>query len=255
MKKATNSPESEWFRDWFDCNYELVYNHRTDTEAERFVSRWPLNWSDFAGTQALDIGCGNGRFCRAIGRRGLKAIGIDLSLDQLSLARKGCIDNSSSFVRADMRQLPLRGRFSLVASLFTSFGYFETDQQNREVLDNLTQLLLPSGTIILDLPNRQFTVNRVKAKPVTSRQSEGVTIVEERRLTEGNSRVEKEITITSSGKTSHYRESIRIFSADELLEMTSEAGLTNVVPLWGDYSGSILSDFRPRMVYFGRKNG
>jgi SAM-dependent methyltransferase len=256
MKKATNIPRSEWFRDWFDCNYELVYNHRTEDEAENFVNHWPFDWKSLVGKWALDVGCGNGRFSRSIKRRGMNIAGVDLSHDQLQLAAaKNCDTAGINLLRADMRHLPFKRDFNLVVSLFTSFGYFETDDEHQQFLSALFNLLKPSGLTVIDLPCREYAVGEVETNPMTIREINGEQVIEKRSLSHGNLRMEKEIMLESNGKVLHYRESVRLYSAKEFLAMTSNAGMGQIEPLWGDYSGGEMSVTKPRMVYFGRKNG
>ena len=256
MEKTTTTPRGEWFHDWFDENYELVYENRTDAEAEDFVSHWPVDWKELAGRRALDIGCGRGRFCRALASRGVKTVGIDLSREQLKLAgMKSAHDNPIRLIRADMRRLPLKNEFGLITSLFTSFGYFETDGEHKRVLLDFVCLLSRSGIIVIDLPNPEFVIREVKTTPVTVKQVNGVRIVESRKLTAENSRVEKEIVLTAKDQKSYYHESVRLFSAAELQMMTAAAGLAQTAPYWGDYSGNEMSPTSPRMVFFGKRNG
>jgi SAM-dependent methyltransferase len=54
-----------------------------------------------AGSLVADIGCGPGRDARLLGRRGLRVVGVDLSIGQLRAAR------FAGVVQADMRRLPL----------------------------------------------------------------------------------------------------------------------------------------------------
>jgi len=256
MEKAINSPRCEWFRDWFDENYEIVYRHRTEAEAEDFVSHWPIDWNALTGKRALDIGCGNGRFSRAISGRGMKPTGIDLSVEQLRLAATNSSGGDvTRYIRADMRQLPLKPCFSLVVNLFTSFGYFDHDENHSDALGAITRLLLPGGIIIIDLPCREHAIREVAQRALTTRTVGGVEIEEKRSLVERNARFEKEIRLSKEGVVSYYRESVRLFSAEELLGMTTAASLRQIEPLWGDYAGGTMSDSKPRMVYFGKKNG
>ena len=61
----------------------------------RRISLWPL-----AGRRVLDLGCGKGRFARALGRAGRTVVGLDLSAAMLDEATD--IDR----VRASARRLP-----------------------------------------------------------------------------------------------------------------------------------------------------
>jgi len=52
----------------------------------------------------LDAGCGWGRDCRAFAQRNFSVIGIDLSEEMLTLARK--IAPNCTFIEADLRHIP-----------------------------------------------------------------------------------------------------------------------------------------------------
>ena len=55
-----------------------------------------------------------------------------------------------------MRRLPFRdGAFEAVANLFTSFGYFFDEAQNRRVLGEIARVLRPGGAFLLDLMGRR----------------------------------------------------------------------------------------------------
>jgi ubiquinone/menaquinone biosynthesis C-methylase UbiE len=80
----------------------------------------------------LDVGCGAGRHARAFRAAGARCVGLDLSRTLLRIAR-GVTD--APLVRADMRELPIRpGSMDLTVSLFTSFGYFERDEEHAAAL-------------------------------------------------------------------------------------------------------------------------
>jgi demethylmenaquinone methyltransferase/2-methoxy-6-polyprenyl-1,4-benzoquinol methylase len=54
------------------------------------------------GAQVVDLGCGTGDLCRALGRAGLRGVGIDMAAGMLARAH-----TSAPLVRADALQLPL----------------------------------------------------------------------------------------------------------------------------------------------------
>lgn len=89
----------------------------------------------------IDVGCGGGAFAATLGERGWEVTGVDISEDQLRLARKRGVD----VVRADARQLPFdNGSFEAAVSVFT-----HTDMDDfAGVLRELARVLRPGGIFV-----------------------------------------------------------------------------------------------------------
>ena len=159
------------------------------------------------------------------------------------------------FVRADMRNVPASGPFSLCVSMFTSFGYFADERENTRLVEDLARMLSSGGVVVLDLPNPEYVIAKVSEEPITTRICDGVRIVEERFLSEARDRINKRIVVTEGGKSVEYQESVRLYPPETLECMLGAAGFTALVPLWGDYEGGSLTSTSPRVIYFGRANG
>ena len=255
MNKLLSNKSSEWFENWFDEWYLKVYNHRDHEEAAGFIDRLPI-WSNlFDDDLCLDLGCGTGRYTRELAKRGLRVIGLDLSLTLLRVALKeneGKIN--SNFVRADIRKLPINTQFSLVVSLFTSFGYFKTDVEHLDLIQSIGATIKPGGCFILDLPNPKLVLNYVSSHSESIRTVDGVEISEKRWIDQQEGRVLKKISITSETFEKTYFESVRLFESEEVERMMQ---LTNIKisQIWGDYIGGKFCSDSPRMIHFGVKNG
>jgi SAM-dependent methyltransferase len=57
------------------------------------------------------------------------------------------------YCREDMRRVHFRGEFDRALLLFTSFGYFD-DDENAQVIANMARALKPGGRLLFDVPNR-----------------------------------------------------------------------------------------------------
>jgi len=267
-----------WFAKWFNEWYLIVYQHRNEKEAVGFTARWPIwerlesnkshrivNWIPaFTGSTGmieptewcLDLGCGTGRYAHEFARRGFQTLAVDLSHYLLQTARTYTKETSNlHLVRADMRTLPIKKPLTFIASLFTSFGYFETDNEHQILLKNLADLLKPKGFLILDLPNKHAVELHVASDPITDKTINGISIREERRIENQTNRVVKRIIINHGNEPLEYKESVRLFTSQEIESMLYSAGIKSYVPPWGNYKGDPLKDESPRMIYFGEKLG
>lgn len=102
----------------------------------------------------LDLGCGRGRLLSYL--RGTEAVGIDLSLNSLRIAKR---TTGAEVVNADARHLPFRdGAFGTVLSLFTLSFVVPLDDS---ILLSVKSLLRPSGRFVFTITLwRKSLVNR-----------------------------------------------------------------------------------------------
>jgi ubiquinone/menaquinone biosynthesis C-methylase UbiE len=237
---------SEWFTRWFGKEYLDLYPHRDEREA-RAVVRMLRNAVAFrAGGRALDLACGSGRHTRALSRH-IRTVGLDLSMELLKVA----IAESPHipYVRADMRSLPLGdSRFDLVVNLFTSFGYFSSDDQNRMVLTEVKRVLNPGGVFVLDYLN----ADHVRAELVAhdTRRVGNREVTQDRRITDDGRYVEK--TITATGYSQTFTERVRMFEPDDLRCMLHDAGF-EVEHEFGDYASGPLGVASPRAIFVAHR--
>jgi SAM-dependent methyltransferase len=227
--------EIPWYRAWFGETYLDVYPHRNHEEAAQGVDLLlSLVAPDHLRKRlALDLACGAGRHLRALRKARIPALGLDLSA---ALLREGMRQGlGRHVVQGDMLRLPFAaGSFGLVTSFFTSFGYFEQEDQDLQVLTGVHRCLVDGGWLLLDF----LHAARVRAALV-SRSERTVPdgqVVELRRLIEGGRRVEKEIRIERAGEVARFVERVRLYEPVELISLLSRAGF-QVEHHLGDYAG------------------
>ena len=99
------------------------------------------------GTQALDYGCGPGRSTRFLKSLGFDVIGVDISSDMLTEARKK--DEQGTYQQIERGVLPLEdSSFDLI---FSSFVFLEIAAmiEIEKILSEFKRVLKPSGHIII----------------------------------------------------------------------------------------------------------
>jgi SAM-dependent methyltransferase len=130
-------------------------------------------------------------------------------------------------VHSDMREIPYRDHFATVLSLFTSFGYFEQDEENAAVFQAVYRALCPGGQFLIDYLNREYVIANLVEED--ERVSDGRHVKSIRSLTEDGRRVTKRTVVTdAAGESREYFESVRMYSEREMVEMLLSAGLEDI---------------------------
>jgi SAM-dependent methyltransferase len=238
---------SEWFTRWFGKEYLDLYPHRDEREA-RAVVRLIRNTVELRGDgRALDLACGSGRHTRALCRH-IWTVGFDLSMDLLGV---GIAESPQvPFVRGDMRALPFAAdSFHLVINLFTSFGYFSSDEENRSVLGEVRRVLSPGGAFVLDYLNADHV--RTTLVPHDTRRIGDRIVTQDRRITDGGRYVEKTISATDFPRS--YMERVRLFEPETLRCLLHDFGFVVDHEL-GDYTGAPLDSESPRAIFFAHRS-
>lgn len=108
------------------------------------------------GELIADIGCGLGRHCRELSRRGYRAVGFDLSAPLLCEARRRALDEGvgGTFVRADARDLPLvRWADAALSVCFSGLTEMPCDEDELGVICSLARCLRPGGRLLINTWN------------------------------------------------------------------------------------------------------
>ena len=234
---------TEWFEQWFGEEYHALYPHRDDEDARRAVAliRRVVGWK--AGDRVLDLACGPGRHAAELERLGARVVGFDLSRAMLRRARERV---RATLVRGDMRALPFRDHsFSLAVNLFTSFGYFLDDSEHRLVVRQVAAALAAGGHFVLDYLNAEQVRRTIEQTGNGERRNDTRVT---RRIGGDGRFVIKEIELRDEGRA--FQERVRLYAADELASLFTEAGL-RVEARFGDYGGGPATPDAPRVILVG----
>jgi SAM-dependent methyltransferase len=234
----------EWFEEWFGEEYLQLYPHRDDAEAERAVALIVRATGLAAGWRVLDVGCGAGRHARAFRAIGARCVGLDLSRTLLRVAR-GITD--APLVRGDMRRMPIRpGSMDLTVSLFTSFGYFEHDEEHAAALREMVGTLRPGGWFVIDFLNAAEVRRRLVARETVAVRGGQAEVA---RTMSPDGRYVCKTIVTPAGR--RFTERVRLFDPGQMSALLSDAGV-EVRHRFGDYEAAPLRSDSPRTILTGR---
>jgi SAM-dependent methyltransferase len=234
-----------WYKEWFGEEYLDLYANRDEEEARFHIAFLRQKVGAIDGL-LLDLACGSGRHLQELNDAGYSAVGFDLSWTLLREAVKR--RQKHRLVRADMRFLPFCDRqFSALVNFFTSFGYFETQEENLQVVQEMARVMKIDSPFLFDYLNVVRERKNLVVREV--REQDGKKIEIERWFNESTRIFNKRICI--DGRS--YLERVRGYDLDEISTMFSGAGFT-IDDSFGDFDGRPFGPESPRLILVGKRS-
>jgi SAM-dependent methyltransferase len=243
--------KKDWFEDWFDTHYyHLLYDHRNETEAKFFMN----NLLDFIHLKKmgriLDAACGKGRHSIYLNSQGYDITGIDLSTQSIAEAR--AYENKSlSFFEHDIR-LPFRiNYFDAVFNLFTSFGYFNKQEENIVCLKNFYDALKPGGYFLFDFLNSCCIIeNFNKLNSPQSLKKDNIEFLVKKTIE--NNFIVKDIQLNDNGKILNFQEKVQLIGKNEVVGWLKKIGFI-ITAIKGNYELAEYSKNSERLIIIAQK--
>jgi len=244
-----------WYETFFDEHWLTISSHthppeKSAAEVEFLIAGLGLE----PGQRVLDIPCGHGRHSVELARRGMRVVGVDLSAEPLELARSAAraAGVELDLRRVDMREIEFRDEFDAALNLWTSFGYFETEAEDRLVLDRVLRALRPGGAFVIETINLYGVLRRFEPR-AWHELGDGRLLLEERAFDPWTGRMHSGWTLVEpSGERIEMSFATRAYTLVELSGMMLDAGF-EVEGAWGDYQGSDYGVDSRRMIVLARR--
>ena len=235
----------------FDEDYLYFYEtFLTDELSDRQAALlWTLLELE-PGMDVLDLACGHGRIANRLAGRGARVTGLDATPLFLERARADAEARGVEvdYVEGDMRELAWDGRFDRVISWFTSFGYFD-DDENRALLRASRRALKPGGRLAVEGNNLPELLRRWQ--PATVVERDGDFALDRSTFDPTTGRATTERVIVRDGRVRRFEFSVRMFFAVELRDWLLDAGFAQVEFYDGD--GNPLAADGRRMITIARR--
>jgi SAM-dependent methyltransferase len=203
------------------------------------------------GERVLDLGCGHGRHANELARRGHQVLGVDMVMGFLDIARADARDAGLTvdYALGDVRGLGIEASFEHAVSLFDAFGFLD-DEGNADYLRSVAQALVPGGSLLLDVRNRDWVARSIL--PVTVLDKGEDMMVDRHAFDTATGRLVDRRTYVRGGKVRTVTFSIRLYAPTELAALLAATGF-RVERTWGGWDGAPLSLGRNRMLILARK--
>jgi SAM-dependent methyltransferase len=220
---------TDWFTSWFDTSYyHTLYKHRNDADAQFFMRNITSFLKLPTSSHIADLPCGKGRHSVFLNSLGYKVTGGDLSSNSIKYAKKS-ENESLNFEVWDMRD-PIKHKYDAIFNLFTSFGYFDDDNEDIAILKSIKNGLKENGVFVLDFLN----VEKVKTSLVTKeiKTIDNIEFHIKREIKDGF--ILKHISFIADEKKHSYTEQVKFLTLDKMQTYFNKAGL-NIKHIFGDY--------------------
>jgi len=145
--------------------------------------------------------------------------------------------------------------FDVVINLFSSFGYFEDEKDDKKVLKNVYRSLKKGGVFLIDTVGKEVLARRFQGSDWY--EINDILILEEGKICKDWTWVESRWIMIKDGKKQETKISHRLYSAKELTSLLKECGFGSVF-VYGNLDGAPYDDKAKRLIlaaYKGKKGG
>jgi len=243
----------EWFQNssFWESTYPAMFPEARFANASEEIAKI-LRLTSFRGGSILDLCCGPGRHSLALAPHG-RVTGVDVTHFLLEKARARAKEQGApvEFVHGDMREFVRPATFDLAVNLFTSFGYFDTREEDLRVLRNLHASLKPGGELVIDVMGKEVLA-RIFKSVVVDELPDGALLVMWHEVVADWSRIRNRWIIQRVAERKEFTFEHNIYSAQELSDALRAAGFS-AVKIHGSYEGTPYDDKARRLIAVARR--
>lgn len=229
QEKGMTKETQQWFASWFDTTfYHILYKDRDDIEAQVFMDNLTEYLNIPEGGKILDLACGKGRHSVYLNSLGYDVTGVDLSENSIAFAKQ--FENDTLHFEVHNMCHPYKTQFDAVFNLFTSFGYFENEEDNLNTIKAIKSNINAHGFGVIDFMNSNFVIdNLIKENTKTVN---GIDFHLKRDVIDGY--IVKHISFTHDGEDYKFQERVRAFTLENFQDLFEKAGVY-LLDVFGDY--------------------
>jgi SAM-dependent methyltransferase len=222
-------PTQNWYASWFDTPYyHILYKDRGYDEAQAFMRALMTFLKPKNDAKILDLACGKGRHSVYLNSLGYNVTGVDLSKNSINYAQQ--FENDTLNFKVHDMCKPTLQKFDVVLNLFTSFGYFEDDEDNLRTIKAIKQDLKNDGIAVIDFMNVDYVISHLV--PTEVKTMKGIDFHINRYVKDNH--IYKDIDFEDDGEQFKFTEKVKAITLEDFKNYFKNAGLT-LVNTFGDY--------------------
>lgn len=218
-----------WYASWFDTPfYHILYKDRDYDEAETFMTNLTNYLNIPENGKILDLACGKGRHSVYLNKIGYQVTGVDLSENSIRYAKQ--FENETLKFEVHNMCKPYSETFDAVFNLFTSFGYFDNEEDNLNTIKAIKADLNETGFGVIDFLNSEYIIDNLIAE--NTKTVEGIAFHQKRYVHNGY--IIKDISFTVNGEDFEFQERVKALTLEDFEALFEEAGVY-LLDVFGDH--------------------
>ncbi|HCU34809.1 MAG TPA: methyltransferase type 11 [Armatimonadetes bacterium] len=204
------------------------------------------------GAAVLDMCCGPGRHSLELARRGYRVTGVDRTREFIDTARVRAQQEGLSveLLECDAREFSRPDTFDLAINLYTSFGYFADQDDDRRMARSVFEALKSGGRLVIEMIGKEI-IARIFT-PRDWEEIDDVILLQERRLADSWRWIDNRWILLRGEERHEFRFGHRLYSADELCRLLAEVGFA-ATTAYGSLAGVPYDQEAKRLVVVARK--
>ncbi|MFC7445382.1 class I SAM-dependent methyltransferase [Mesoflavibacter profundi] len=219
----------KWYASWFDTPfYHILYKDRDYAEAEAFMTNLTEYLNLPENAKILDLACGKGRHSIFLNKLGYNVVGADLSENSINFAKQ--FENDTLAFKVHNMCLPIGDTFDAVFNLFTSFGYFEDENDNLNTIKAIQSNLNEFGFGVIDFMNTDYVIKHLVKEDIKT--VNGIDFLQQRRVENGY--IIKDISFTFENENYKFTERVKAFTLNDFENLFEKANVY-LLDVFGDY--------------------
>ena len=225
MQKEKNN----WYASWFNTPYyHILYKDRDHREAALFMNTLTNYLRLKENDSILDLACGKGRHSKYLYRQGFNVTGVDLSEESIAYAKQ--YEKPRLHFEVHDMCLPYPKKFDAVFNLYTSFGYFEKEEDNLRTIKAIKSELKSNGYGVIDFLNVDLAIK--KLVPSEKKEIGGILFDIEKYVEDDY--IIKNIRFNDEGDDYYFTERVKALRLEDFQDYFKKAGVT-LKAVFGDY--------------------
>ena len=237
-----NANPEEWFADrsYWEENRSFIWPDQRINNSG-IGARYAMQLLEAReGESLLDLACGFGRHSFEFHGNGLSVTGVDLNADFIDEAKSKAIEAKASirFIQADMREFVEPESYNHIVMMYNSFGYFKDPMDNRRVISNCFESLLPGGKLLISAMGRE--INRRHMPSGEDRHwwgKDGKYRLQECLFKEDSSQLTIRWVLLNGSENSTYSYDVRLYTKQEFVNLLTDAGFYDI-QVFGSIKGT-----------------